>query len=235
MCEWLIEKSPLQSWWVEHLSLVSPKPIITMQQTNMILMEEHDHERCVHISQKDIKTSSRVFKDKAILQNLVHHTQRTTGWKTCKMCQNKNKCISIQNKIRHWMKIVNKRGEVNFKRWQRNAMVSTNVATWGLKANACTVRTYSPTWASACVQHNHANGGGVGFDANSKDLWEANACAIIVCSSYNVSQSPAMYRHKQAHIYLWPFSPSYGGNDKHQEWKNKNACQAIMLDGWTAN
>jgi 2-phospho-L-lactate guanylyltransferase (CobY/MobA/RfbA family) len=25
------------------------------------------------------------------------------------------------------------------------------------------------------------------------------------------------------------------GNNKHQEWKSKNACQATMSDGWTFN
>jgi hypothetical protein len=35
----------------------------------MILMEEHDHEQCAHISQKkDHLTTSRVISDKTILQ-----------------------------------------------------------------------------------------------------------------------------------------------------------------------
>jgi hypothetical protein len=36
-----------------------------------------------------------------------------------------------------------------------------------------------------------------------------------------------MYQHVS-----WWFSPPHGENDK---WKNKNACQAIMLDGLIAN
>jgi len=38
-----------------------------MQQTNMIQMEEHDHEQRACISQKNIKTISKVIKDKTIL------------------------------------------------------------------------------------------------------------------------------------------------------------------------
>jgi hypothetical protein len=33
----------------------------------------------------------------------------------------------------------------------------------------------------------------------------------------------------------WPFLPPYGRNDKHQEWKIKNACQVVVLDGSMAN
>jgi hypothetical protein len=40
--------------------------------------------------------------------------------------------------------------------------------------------------------------GGVGFGAISKDLWEANAYALIVCYSCNVSQSLTMYQRKRA-------------------------------------
>jgi hypothetical protein len=68
-----------------------------------------------------------------------------------------------------------------------------------------------------------------------EDLWKTNACALIVCSSYNVSQSFAMYQRKQACISWWPFSPPHGRNDKHQEWKNTNACQVTMSDGSMAN
>jgi hypothetical protein len=34
---------------------------------------------------------------------------------------------------------------------------------------------------------------------------------------------------------LLAFSAPYGGNDKHQKWKSKNACQIVMLDGSMAN
>ncbi len=39
----------------------------------------------------------------------------------------------------------------------------------------------------ACAQHNHADGGGVGFRVNSKHLQEAKTNVLIVCFSYNVS------------------------------------------------
>lgn len=61
-----------------------------------------------------------------------------------------------------------------------------------LRANAHTIQTYSPTWTSACAWHNLAHGSGIEFGAIFEDLWEANACAIIVCSSCNVSQSFTM-------------------------------------------
>jgi hypothetical protein len=80
-----------------------------------------------------------------------------------------------------------------------------------LGANVCTVRTYSLTWVSACAWRNYANGGGIRSGAIVEDLWEANACALIVYSSYNVSQSPPMYQRKWIHISWWPFSPPHGG------------------------
>jgi hypothetical protein len=39
---------------------------------------------------------------------------------------------------------------------------------------------------SACAWCNHANGGGIRFGAFFENLWEANACALIVCSFCNV-------------------------------------------------
>jgi hypothetical protein len=60
-----------------------------------------------------------------------------------------------------------------------------------LTSNACTTQTYSPTWANARAQHNCVDG--IGFGAIFEDFWEANAYALIVCSSCNVSQSPTMY------------------------------------------
>ncbi len=72
-------------------------------------------------------------------------------------------------------------------RWWNATMVLTNGATWVVGANACTAQAYSPTWKSAHAQRNRANGGGIGSNATSKDLWEANTCTLIVCSSYNVS------------------------------------------------
>jgi hypothetical protein len=34
---------------------------------------------------------------------------------------------------------------------------------------------------------NHVDGGGIGSGVISKDLWETNACVLIVCSFCNVS------------------------------------------------
>jgi hypothetical protein len=65
------------------------------------------------------------------------------------------------------------------------------------------------------VRCNRADGGEVGFGAIFEDIQEANACALIVCSSYNVSQSLAMYECKWAQVSWWPFSPPHGKNDKH--------------------
>jgi hypothetical protein len=154
------------------------------------------------------------------------------------MCQSKNKCFFVQNKICLWMKIAEKMGRstsANGWRWQRVTMVLVDGVTRVLGANAHIVQTYSPTWASAHVRHNHADGGGIGFNAIFEDLWEANACVLIVCSSCNVSQSPTMYQCKWVCILWWPFSLPHGRNDKHQKWKSKNACQVVMLDGSTTD
>ncbi len=56
-----------------------------------------------------------------------------------------------------------------------------------------------------------------------------------VCSSYNVFQFFAMHWRKWVWVSWWPYSPPYGRNDKHQEWKSKNACQVVVLDGSMAN
>jgi hypothetical protein len=66
-------------------------------------------------------------------------------------------------------------------------MVSTDGAAWVLWANVHIVQAYSPTWANARARCNCANGSGVGSGAITKDLWKANACALIVCSPCNVS------------------------------------------------
>jgi hypothetical protein len=39
----------------------------------------------------------------------------------------------------------------------------------------------------ACLQHNHADGGGVGFGVDSKHLRKAKVNVLIICSSCNVS------------------------------------------------
>ncbi len=66
-------------------------------------------------------------------------------------------------------------------------MVLTNRATWMVGANARNAQAYSPTWTSANAQCNCANGGGIGSGATFEDVWETNACALIIYSSYNVS------------------------------------------------
>jgi hypothetical protein len=136
------------------------------------------------------------------------------------------------------MKIIDKRGRstsTNGWKWKRAIMVLADGAERMLKVNAHIVRAYSPTWTSAHAWQNRVNGGGVRSSAIFKDLWEVNTYALIVCSSCNVSQSLAMYQRKWVCIFWWPFSPPCGGNDKHQEWKSKNACQVVMLDGSTTN
>jgi len=57
-------------------------PLACFPQTNnhvatigVILMEEHDHERCVCISQKKFKAISKVVKNKTILQKFIHHIE----------------------------------------------------------------------------------------------------------------------------------------------------------------
>jgi hypothetical protein len=66
-------------------------------------------------------------------------------------------------------------------------VVSLNGATSVLGASACTIQAYFHTWTRANAWHNCADGGGVGFRINSKYLLKANASALIVWSSYNVS------------------------------------------------
>jgi hypothetical protein len=94
------------------------------------------------------------------------------------------------------MKIVDKRGEVNFNQWMKMAKGCNGLTWWGhnsARANACTDQAYSSTWASAHVRHNRVDGGGIGFGAIFEDIWEINDCALIICSSCNVSQSFTMY------------------------------------------
>jgi hypothetical protein len=43
------------------------------------------------------------------------------------------------------------------------------------------------------ARHNCVYGGGVGFRVNSKHLQKVKMNVLIVCSFYNVSQSPPMY------------------------------------------
>jgi hypothetical protein len=69
-----------------------------------------------------------------------------------------------------------------------------------LGVSARIVQTYSPTWASAHVWRNRVDGRGVGFGAIFEDIREANTCALIVCSSCNVSQFLAMYECKWAQV-----------------------------------
>ncbi len=53
---------------------------------------------------------------------------------------------------------------------------------------------------------------------------------LIVCFSYDVSQSSPMYHYKRTQIFWWPFSPPHGGKDKQQERNNKKTCQVAILE-----
>jgi hypothetical protein len=66
-------------------------------------------------------------------------------------------------------------------------MVSIDGAIRVLGANARTAWAYSPTRASAKTQRNHVDESEIRFGAIFENLWEANTCALIVCSSYNDS------------------------------------------------
>ncbi len=110
--------------------------------------------------------------------------------------------------------------------WSRwlTPMVSLNGVAGVLKISAHNVWMYSPTWARAYEQRNRVDGGGVGSKFDCKHLQEVKVNPLIVCSFYNVSQSPLMYQCKQTQVSRWPFSPPHGRNDKHQEMNNnKNA------------
>lgn len=157
-----------------------------MQQASVILMQEHDHERCAHIYfKKDIKTTSRVIKDKVILQKFIHHIRKTIEWKTWKIGQSRNKCLLSKTISIFGWKSSTKRGRstlANGWRWWRAKMVFIDKATRMLEANACIAQTYFPTWPSAHAQHNHVNGSRVKFSVIFKNLWEVNAYALIYAS-----------------------------------------------------
>jgi hypothetical protein len=214
MCEQLTNDSLLQLRWVEHLFLVFPKPIIAMQQIGVILMEEHDHEWCAYISQKKVKTTNKI-----ISQKLRHHMEGTLGERHGERIKVELNVFFFKSRFISRWKSLTKGGRstlTNGWKWWWVVMVLVERAVGVLGANAHIVQTYSPTWASAHVWNNHVNGSGVRSNAISKDLWEANACALIVCSSCNVSQSPTMYQHKQVGIFWWFLLP-HGENDKHHE------------------
>jgi len=159
-------------------NLFFPKPKVAMQQTNMILMEENDHEWCARVSQKNIKVTNRVIRDKIISQKLIHHTQGIVEWKTWKTFQSRNKCLSIQNKIHLWMKIVDKRGEVNLSQWMKMVKGRNGLNYWGhrndrgqcMHCSKHTIQTYSLTWTNVHAQCNCADGGGVRSNAIFEDL-----------------------------------------------------------------
>jgi hypothetical protein len=135
------------------------------------------------------------------------------------------------------MKIVDKRGEVNLSQWMKMVKGHNGFNWWDHKsvgANAYISQTYSPTWASARVWCNRVDGGGIGSSAIFEDLWEANACVLMYIPLV-MSPSPLPCTlQKWAWVFWWPFSSPCDGNDKHKEWKSKNACQALMLDGLMA-
>jgi hypothetical protein len=82
------------------------------------------------------------------------------------------------------MKIIDKRGEVNFNQWMKMVKGHTGFSWLDHKSvgpNAYISQTYSPTWASACVWCNCVDGGEVGSGAIFEDLWEAK-CLCFNCT-----------------------------------------------------
>jgi hypothetical protein len=75
------------------------------------------------------------------------------------------------------MKIVNKRGRLTFADgWKRQKVIE--ISSDGiemLKTNACTTQTYSPTYASAHVWHNCADGSGKGSENIFEIFWKTKA------------------------------------------------------------
>jgi hypothetical protein len=116
------------------------------------------------------------------------------------------------------MKIVDKRGEVNLNQWMNMVKGRNGLNWWGHMSvkNQCAHSLNILPYMNncSCVTH-HVDGSGIKFGAMFENLWEANACVLIVCSFCNVSQSPAVYRHKWACVSWLLFSPPSGKSDKH--------------------
>jgi hypothetical protein len=79
---------------------------------------------------------------------------------------------------------------------------------------------------------NCVDGSGIGYGAIFEGIWEAYACALIDALLVNFP-SPLPFININGCEYLGGLS--HHGNDKHQEWKSKNACQAIMSNGSIVN
>ncbi len=125
VCKRLTNKSSFQSQWLQRLWLDYSKSIVMMQQVRVILMEEHDHwMMCFHIS-KNIKATKRIIKDKIILQKFIL-CQRDHRIKMCW-------CISIQNKIHLWMKIIDKE-KLNLNQWVKMTKSQNGFSWWGRKS-----------------------------------------------------------------------------------------------------
>ncbi len=111
--------------------------------------------------------------------------ERCGEWTKEKINASWSKITSISK----WTSSMKGRKSTSINGWRRCRilMVSLHGATCALKANACIAQAYSPTWTKAHAWRNHANGSGVGFEVNSKQLQESNMNVLIVCSSCNVS------------------------------------------------
>jgi hypothetical protein len=94
------------------------------------------------------------------------------------------------------MEIINKRERLTFAdgwKKRRVIMVSLDGIVKMFKTNAHTIWVYSFTCVSAYTWCSCATGGGEGFKSIFNFFWEVRAWALIMCSSYNVSQLLAMY------------------------------------------
>ncbi len=126
-----------------------------------------------------------------------------------------------------------------YKRW-RTPMVSLDGVAGVLEARACTIQMYSLTCHGQGFVHNvillmEVGGSGVGSRIDSKHLRKAKVCALIMCSSCNVSQLPPMYWRKPTQVFWWPLSPPHVKKDKHQKRNNKKTCKATISKGSDVN
>jgi hypothetical protein len=129
----------------------------------------------------------------------MNHTWKISMWKMWWMCQSENKYLLVKITFVSGWKSSIKKGRLTFingcRRW-RVAMISLSGTTIMFRTNARNVLTYYSTCANAYVWHHHANGGGEGSKAISKNLWEVRTWVLIMFSSCNVSQLLIVYWYK---------------------------------------
>jgi hypothetical protein len=66
-------------------------------------------------------------------------------------------------------------------------------------------------------------------------MWKIKTSVLILCSSYNASQSPPMYRCKWVRFSWWHFSSPYGRKDitkKHAKLQNQKDRMLIEVKGY---